>query len=84
VGLVLLGFSKALLEVAKVGTMGAAKYSDNGWMEVPNRQSRYTDAMLRHLLTAEKTDAQSGLLHAAHMAWNALAVLELMLKEGNR
>jgi len=83
VGLVLLGFSKALLEVAKVGTMGAAKYSDNGWMEVPNGQARYTDALLRHLLAARGKDEQSGLLHAAHAAWNALAVLELMLKEGN-
>ena len=34
--LVLGGFSRALLEVSQVGTFGANKYTDNGWMEVPN------------------------------------------------
>lgn len=83
VGLVLRGFSRALLEVSKVGTFGANKYSDNGWKEVPNAKSRYDDATWRHLLQEEldSVDEESGLLHAAHAAWDALATLEKILIE---
>lgn len=80
--LVLGGFSRALEHVAKVGTFGAAKYTDNGWRTVPNGEERYTDALWRHLLQEAQgieCDPDSGLLHAAHTAWNALARLELML-----
>ena len=83
-GLVLGSFANALTEVAKVGTFGANKYSDNGWLSVPNGLARYTDAMLRHHFAeagGEELDEDSGLQHAAHRAWNALAVLELMLRE---
>ncbi len=80
-GLVLGGFSLALQEVGKVGTYGAQKYSDNGWMSVPNGQERYMDALFRHLLASEECDSDTGLLHAAHAAWNALAVLELMVRK---
>ena len=80
-GFVLLGFNRALTEVARVGTFGAAKYTDHGWLSVPNGRERYTDALLRHLLTDESHDPDSGLLHAAHAAWNALARLELQLRQ---
>lgn len=83
-GLVLGGFTRALQEVGKVGTFGAAKYTDNGWVSVPNGQTRYTDAMFRHLLKeaeGEANDPDSKLKHAAHAAWNALARLELALIE---
>lgn len=85
VALVVNGFARALLEVGKVGTFGAKKYTDNGWMEVPNGIERYTDALQRHLLTeatGEDCDPDSELLHAAHAAWNALARLDLMLRKG--
>ena len=78
------GFSKALIEVGKVGTFGAEKYTPNGWVSVPNAKERYTDAMYRHLLaeqTGELWDKESNLFHAAHAAWNALACLELLLRE---
>ena len=83
-GLVLLNFAHALQAVSEIGTFGARKYSDNGWKHVPAGIDRYTDALLRHLLaegTGEYLDQDSGLLHAAHCAWNALARLELMLNE---
>ena len=32
-GLVMGGFARALLAVGEVGTFGANKYSDNGWMD---------------------------------------------------
>jgi hypothetical protein len=83
-GLVLGGFARALQEVGRVGTYGAGKYSENGWMQVPNGEARYTDAMLRHLmqeLAGEACDGDTGIPHAAHAAWNALARLDLMLRK---
>lgn len=85
-GLVLHGFAHALTAVAEVGTFGANKYTPDGWRSVPQGAARYTDALYRHLLTeacGETTDPDSGLMHAAHAAWNALARLELALIERN-
>lgn len=82
-GLVVGGFPRALLAVAEVGTYGARKYTDHGWVQVPDGRRRYTDAMLRHLLAehaGEQNDQESGLAHDAHAAWNALARLELRLR----
>lgn len=83
VGLVLGAFSNALLAVSEIGTFGANKYTDNGWLDVPDGHARYTDAMLRHLFkeSYEDLDADSGLAHDAHLAWNALARLELRIRE---
>lgn len=82
--LVLGGFSRALWEVSQVGTFGANKYTDNGWMEVPNGIERYLSALLRHYFKyrmGEVYDPESGLLHLSHLAWNSLAVLELYSRE---
>lgn len=82
--LMLQGFARALLSVGEVTTYGAKKYTDNGWAAVPNGVARYSDAMQRHYLyesTEGPVDAESDLLHAAQVAWNALARLELMLRE---
>ncbi len=82
-GMVLMGFSRALVEVAKVGTYGAEKYTPNGWTEVQDGEARYTDAMFRHLFaegSGEEFDGESGLAHAAHAAWNALARLDLLIR----
>jgi hypothetical protein len=81
---VLFGFSRALQAVGRVGTYGAQKYSDNGWMQVPDGERRYTDAMMRHLMKeadGEDVDPTTDLYHASQVAWNALARLELMLRE---
>lgn len=81
--LVLGGFARALLAVSRIGTFGAVKYTENGWIEVPKGEARYDDAKLRHWLT-EKTgvefDPDSAEEHAAHEAWNALARLDLILR----
>lgn len=81
--LILSGMPRALLAVAEVGAFGANKYTENGWMSVPDGAKRYTAAMDRHRLkeTLEDVDGDSGLLHQAHLAWNALARLELALIE---
>lgn len=81
--LILSGMPRALLAVAQVATFGAAKYTEDGWQSVPDGIKRYTAAMDRHRLKeqVESVDADSGLAHQAHLAWNALARLELMLRE---
>lgn len=84
-GLAIGGFARALLAVGEVATFGASKYTAGGWVAVPEGIDRYTDAMYRHLLaeaTGEKLDSESGLEHAAHAAWCALARLDLMLRQG--
>ena len=82
-GLVLLDFAKAIEVVGDVGTYGANKYTPHGWTTVPNGQERYTDAMLRHLFReaqGELLDPDTKILHAGHLAWNALARLEFTLR----
>lgn len=76
-------FSLAFLEVAKICTFGAEKYSSGGWQSVPDALERYKDAQYRHMLAQrhEAFDKDSGLLHLAHEAWNCLARLELGLRE---
>lgn len=72
----------ALLEVAKVLTIGAEKYSANGWIAVPNGEVRYDDAFWRHILYAatEAVDKDTGLPHDVQEAVNALFKLELRLR----
>jgi len=79
--LILSGMPRALLAVSEVATFGIGKYSENGWLSVPDGIKRYTAAMDRHRLKEgiEPLDGDSELRHAAHLAWNALARLELML-----
>ena len=84
--LVLGDFAGALMEVAKVGTFGANKYSAHGWLEVEDGQARYDDAKMRHWLRhhmGEELDPDSDLDHLAHEAWNALAVLQFALNRRN-
>lgn len=84
--LVFNGFSHALWEVGRVGTFGANKYTDNGWQTVLNAEERYANALLRHLFSywnGESIDRESNLDHLAHLAWNALAILELH-KQGEK
>lgn len=77
-------FPRACSAVAEVSTVGAKKYAWKGWETVPDGFSRYSDALGRHIL-AESSDGSldkdTGLLHASHVAWNAMARLELLLKE---
>ena len=76
-------FPRACQEVAEVSAHGASKHTWNGWESVPDGIARYGDALARHLCKGalEQTDSDSHLPHAAHAAWNALAVLELTLRE---
>lgn len=84
VDLVFSSFPRALLELSKVADHGAKKYTKDGWVSVENGQKRYASALGRHILKRHiegELDSESNLYHLAHMAWNALAVLELKLRE---
>lgn len=77
-------FPTALRAVAEISWFGARKYAWAGWRGVDDGINRYTDGLCRHLLAeseGELRDPDSELLHAAHVAWNALARLELIIEE---
>ena len=82
-GALLEDFPRALKGVAEVSTFGANKYVRGSWKGVPDASQRYSDALMRHLLELNitPTDDESGLHHLKHIAWNALAILELHEKE---
>ena len=82
-GLLVKDFPHALTAVAQVATFGAQKYAAHSWRTVPGAEERYHDALYRHTLAqacGEINDPESGLPHASHIAWNALALLELELE----
>lgn len=65
-------------KVVEVYHFGTKKYAPNTWQNLPDGESRYKAALLRHLTAYEKgetKDPESGLNHLAHAAWNALAML---------
>tara|TARA_R100001530_G_scaffold96628_1_gene67125 strand:+ start:411 stop:698 length:288 start_codon:yes stop_codon:yes gene_type:complete len=75
-------FARAFAAVSEVWSHGAIKYSPGGWRDVDYKLVRYTNAMQRHFLAEgiEPSDQSSGCLHAAHVAWNALCRLEIILQ----
>lgn len=81
------GFSRALEEVSKVTSIGAVKYTPNGWATVENGEERYMDAFMRHLFPVARGDRLDngeggiGTLHLAQVIWNLLATLELELRK---
>lgn len=68
----------ALEQLAKVFTFGARKYADNNWLDRPMAWSRILASLHRHLnkfQQGEEIDPETGLSHAAHIAWNAMALV---------
>lgn len=66
----------ALEKIVEIYTHGAAKYGDNNWQGVDS--DRYFAALMRHLAQmrkGEKYDQDSKKLHAAHAAWNCIAII---------
>lgn len=76
-------FPRAIKAVAEVSLAGAEKYTWNGWETVPDGINRYGDAMARHIVdeAVSPIDEDTGCLHASQIAWNALARLELILRQ---
>ena len=73
----IIDFRVAMEELCKVWEFGANKYEKSNLKKLANPIDRYTNALLRHLLAEETNlvDDESKLLHAAHIAFNALARL---------
>lgn len=67
----------AINELAKVFTAGANKYSDNNWLKgMP--WSKMLGCLKRHINAFERGedfDPETGLLHMAHAAWNAMGIV---------
>lgn len=81
-------FPKALEAIAKCSEYGHEKYKETdhdflNYQRVEGGSKNYADAGLRHRLQ-EGNDNESGLPHAFHVAWNALAELEIWIKENNK
>ena len=65
-------------DIVRAYTAGADKYGPNMWQGLPDGYNRYKGAMLRHLMEYEKgntVDEETGCLHLAQVAWNAIAML---------
>ena len=72
----------ALAAVVDVFTFGASKYNDRNW-ELGMPWMAVVASLKRHLSAwehGELSDSESGLLHTAHLAWNALALLTYELR----
>ena len=62
-------------DTAAILTMGAEKYSENSWQELPDFWKRYKAALLRHLTAIDKgelIDPESGLPHIDHVLCNTV------------
>ena len=83
---ILQDFSRALMEVAKVGTMGIdfKGYKRGSWLDLPDAEERYLDAFWRHLLdTRDINTEDNDVIILAQIVWNGLARLELKLRREN-
>lgn len=65
-------------KIVEIYHHGAKKYAPNTWKGLEDGENRYFSALMRHLTAHRKgelTDPESGKLHMAHVAWNAIALL---------
>ncbi len=79
-------FPEAAKQVALASRYGKKKYgvsyANMNWMGL--NKDRIHNAMIRHVINEKSEglyDQESGLLHAAHAAWGAMAYLELLITE---
>lgn len=69
---------EAVEQLVRVFTFGAEKYGPNNWQNLSDFRNRFFGAMMRHKMLADKGetfDPESGLMHSAQVAWNALVLL---------
>ena len=73
-------------EIVKVYTAGAQNYAPNNWMHLANGYERYKAALFRHICEFERgnwRDADTGCIHLAQVAWNAIAMLHIEMEKRN-
>ena len=74
-----------LCEMASVAEFGDQKYGRGDWLLRASSVEGLLSAMLRHALAivrGEDADAESGLSHAAHVAFRAMMVYETLRRSG--
>lgn len=83
-------FPRALEHIAIISAGGAKKYGWDGWDQVEDGINRYLDAEGRHTIEHNKGEVfdpdhsrycSEPVRHLGQKAWNALAALELVLRE---
>ena len=75
---------KAIVEISKVLTFGAAKYDAENWRKLDDLQNRYTAGALRHIfahMDGEQLDRETNLSHLAHAMCCLLFKLEIELED---
>lgn len=74
-------------EVVKVYTAGAKKYGPDNWMNLEDGYRRYKAALFRHICEFERgnwIDPDTGCIHLAQVAWNAIAMLHIEMGKRNK
>ena len=69
----IISFKEPIIGLCKVFEFGANKYGLDNWKDLENGEVRYLNAFLRHALSDEDIDTESGLPHCYHMLFNAMA-----------
>ena len=79
---------RALVEVAKVLTLGAKKYAPDNWKKLDNLSGRYTGAALRHIfehmIDPDAIDPESGVTVLAHAVCDLLFIIEDTLEKSSK
>ena len=68
----------AVREVVEVLEYGAHKYAPDNWRKVPNKEARYWDAAMRHIVEwkiGNSLDSETNKSHLAHAACCLLYLL---------
>lgn len=80
---------RAMRSVLAVLEYGARKYAARSYLRVPDARARYLESLLRHTAAVQEAvqeggvdallapDAESGLPHLAHLATDAIILLDL-------
>lgn len=76
----------ALELVVEISQSGIKEYGENDWCKEPRFQQdwRILNSLMRHYVSmvgGERYDKSSHFLHAAHLAWNALAYLTYIVND---
>lgn len=75
---------EALARVMTWALSGEKGYAESDWLHVPDGIQKYHGGLHRHdnkEMRGQTLDDESGLHHAIHTAWNAMARVELILRE---
>ena len=80
-------FPRAIKYIAEISQWGAQKHqvslSARGFLKISDAENVYRDAMGRHIVEEQifgkHNEDDNSFLHVGQVAWNALAVLEVVL-----